>query len=145
MDIIRWEPFSGINPFRNRMNHMFDHFFFPLKKEDESVLSWNPVADVYEDDDNYVIRAELPGVDKENISVDVHDRMLTLKGERSADNEVKKENYHRVERSFGQFQRSFTLPEGVDPDSVDASYKDGVLEVVIPKPEDKKAKSITVH
>ena len=69
MDIIRWEPFSGINPFRNRMNHMFDHFFFPVKKDDESVWSWNPVADIYEDDGNLVIRAELPGVDKDKISV----------------------------------------------------------------------------
>ena len=92
-----------------------------------------------------MIKAELPGVDKKDIKIDLKDRLLTLSGERSYDNEVKEENYYRRERSYGKFQRAFTLPADVDSEKIKAEFKDGVLEIEVPKPEEKKAKQVTVH
>lgn len=92
-----------------------------------------------------MIKAELPGVDKNDIKIDLKDRLLTLSGERTYDNEVKEENYYRRERSYGKFQRAFTLPTDVDSDKIKADFKDGVLEIEVPKPEEKKAKQVTIH
>jgi HSP20 family protein len=102
-------------------------------------------VDIYEEDDNIIVQAELPGVSKDGISVDVKDRVLTIKGERSADNEVNEDKYFRRERVYGQYKRAFTLPANVDPESVKAEYNDGVLKVLVPKPETQKPKQITVH
>ena len=95
--------------------------------------------------DEVEFKAELPGVDKKDISVDVKDGILTLSGERTYENEVKEGNYYRKERAFGKFNRSFALPEGLDPEKIDADYKDGVLKIAIPKPEEKKPRKIAVH
>jgi len=103
------------------------------------------VVDIYDHDKTIVINAELPGIDKKDIVVDVTGNVLTLKGERSTANEVKNEKYHRRERTFGKFERAFTLPEDVDPEKIQADYTDGVLEIKIPKPEKKEPKKITVH
>jgi HSP20 family protein len=101
---------------------MFDDFFFPRTSDDEGMLSWswNPVVDIYDNDDAIVIKAELPGVSKKDITVDVNDRVLTLKGERSANNEVKEDHYYRRESTYGKFERTFTLPADVDPDKIKA-------------------------
>ena len=109
------------------------------------LAKWNPVVDIYDNDDTIVIKAELPGMDKKDIDIDIKDRVLTIKGERSHDNEVKEENYHRRERSFGTFHRSFRLPADTDADKIKADYKDGVLKIDIPKPEKRKPKQITIH
>jgi HSP20 family protein len=126
---------------------MFDDVFYPINRDEVelSMGSWNPVVDVYDNDDSIVIKAELPGIDKEGIEIDVKDRVLTLKGERSSENEVKNDNYYRRERSFGKFERAFNLPADVDPDKIKADYKDGVLKIDIPKPEEKKPRQITIH
>jgi HSP20 family protein len=126
---------------------MFDNDFYPTFKEDEAVSKWNckPAVDVYDNDNNIVIKAELPGVDKKDIVVHVNGGLLTLKGERSSENEVTEDKYHRRERSYGKFERVFTLPAEVDPDKITADYKDGVLKIHIPKPEEQKPKRITVH
>ena len=92
-----------------------------------------------------MIKAELPGVDKKDITIDLKDRRLTLSGERNYDNEVKEENYYRRERSYGKFQRSFSLPADVDSDRITAEFKNGVLRVEVPKPEEQKAKQVTIH
>jgi HSP20 family protein len=92
-----------------------------------------------------VITAEIPGVDKKDISVDVKDRVLTLRGERSSDNEVKEDRFYRRERTFGKFERSFTLPAAVDPDNIKAEYRDGVLKIEVPKPEGHKPRQINVQ
>jgi HSP20 family protein len=133
--------------FRNQINHMFDNSFYPTHKDDEelSIWNWKPVVDIYDNDHNIVIKAELPGVAKQDIVVDVKGRFLTLKGERSSENEVKEDKYHRKERAYGKFKRVFTLPAEVDPDKIKADYKDGVLKIDIPKPEKQKPKQITVH
>jgi HSP20 family protein len=107
--------------------------------------NWSPVVDVYDNGDNIVIKAELPGVDKKNIEIDLKDHVLTLKGERSYENEVKEENYYRKERAFGKFHRSFSLLADVDTEKIKADFSDGVLKIDIPKPEEKKPKQITVH
>jgi len=147
MELVRWNPHRSLFNFSDSFDRIFDDFFYPVLRGDEaeSLWTWNPVVDIYDDKDHVVITAELPGVDKKDIVVDVKDRMLTLKGERSADNEVKEGDFYRKERYFGKFERTFTLPLDVDPDKISATYKEGVLKLEIPKPEDKKPKKITVH
>jgi HSP20 family protein len=131
----------------NRFNRLFDDPFFRVgQMDDDAGLGlWNPVVDLYEKDDHFMIKAELPGVDKKDIKIDLQDRLLTLSGERAYDNEVKEENYYRRERSYGKFQRAFTLPADVDSDKIKAEFKDGVLQIEVPKPEEKNAKQVTVH
>lgn len=147
MELVRWNPTKDLFSLHNRFNRFFDDMFYPSRfaADEASMWSWHPVMDVYEDDGHVVIKAELPGIDKKDISVDVKGRILTLKGERSAENEVKEDNYYRRERSFGRFERSFTLPDDVDPDKIEAEYKDGVLKLKVPKPETKKPRQITIH
>jgi len=130
-----------------RFNRVFDDPFFRIGRMDDDSRSgmWNPVVDLYEKDDHFMITAELPGVNKDDIKIDLKDRLMTLSGERTADNEVKEENYYRRERSYGRFQRAFTLPADVDSDNIKAEFKDGVLKVEVPKPEEKKAKPVTIH
>ena len=103
------------------------------------------VVDVMDTDDKYIIKAELPGVDKKDITVDVKNRVLTLKGERSSDSDVKEEKYHLKERSWGSFERRFTLADGIDPEKISADYVDGVLKIEVPKPETVAPRRITIH
>jgi HSP20 family protein len=122
---------------QHRINHLFNEPFFRSGEDDElRIGTWYPAVDMFDDDDKIVIKAELPGMDKKDISVDIENRVLTLSGERNYDNEVKEENYYRRERATGKFKRAFNLP---------ADFKDGVLKVEIPKPEEQKPKQITVH
>ena len=107
--------------------------------------NWNPTVDIYDNDEHIVIKAELPGIDKKDIVIDVKDGLLVLKGERSFDNEVKEEKYYCRERMFGKFERVFRLPADVDPEKISANYKDGILKIDIPKPEEQQPKQITVH
>jgi len=145
MQLVKFNPMRDMFNL-NSTNRFFDDFFPPsrnLRSTDE--CSCYPKVDIYDNEDTIVVKAELPGVDKDDIVVDVKDRVLTLKGERSSENEVKEDNYYRRERTFGSFERRFTLPDNVDPEKITADYKNGVLEVGIPKPEVKKPKQITVH
>lgn len=147
MELVRWNPHRGFFNLNDRFGSLFDSFFYPTHRHPdlESDWNWNPVVDIYEEEGNYVIKAEIPGVDKKDITIDIKDRTLTLKGERSSDSEVKDDNYYRRERCHGKFERSFSLPADVESDKIDASFKDGVLKIEIPKPEKKKPKQITVH
>jgi HSP20 family protein len=130
-----------------RIDRLFDDPFFRVGHMVEGADPglWNPAVDLYEKDDQYVIKAELPGVDKDDIKVDLKDHLLTLSGERTYDSEVKEENYYRRERSYGKFRRSFSLPTDVDSDKITAEFKDGVLRVEVPKPEAQKPKQVTIH
>ncbi len=147
MNLVRWNPWREMPTVHNRLNRFFDDPFLRIGRMDEeaNLGMWNPAVDLYEKDDHFVIKAELPGVDKNDIKVDLKDRVLTLSGERTYDNEVGEENYYRKERSYGKFQRAFTLPTDVDSDKITAEFKDGVLRVEVPKPEEKKAKQVTIH
>jgi HSP20 family protein len=143
---MRYDPFRNLSTLRERINRLFD-FTFPSEWETGGELTltgWRPTVDIYEKGDKTVIHAELPGVKKEDISIDVRGNVLTLKGQRSAEEEVNEESYYRKERSYGSFQRSFTLPETVKPDQVEADFKDGVLKIEIPKPEEARLRQITI-
>ena len=147
MDLIRWNPARDLFGLQSQMNRMLDDFFVPSKRSDNgaSLWSWNPAVDIFDNDENIIIKAELPGMDKKDISVDVKDRVLTLKGERNSDTEVKEDNFYRRERVYGKFERAFTLPAAVDPESIKADYADGVLKIEVPKPNGYKPKQIAVH
>ena len=147
MNLVRWNPWREMNTLQHRLNHLLaDSFFQPSRSEDElSLGTWHPVVDMYDEDDRIIIKAELPGMEKKDISVDVKDRVLTLSGERNYDDEVKEENYYRRERAYGKFQRSFSLPADVNSDNIKADFKDGLLKIEVPKPEKQKPKEITVH
>jgi len=147
MNLVKWNPWREMPTLNNRFNRLFDDPFLRVgRMEDDTVMGlWNPAVDLYEKDNHYMIKAELPGVDKKHIKIDLKDRLLTLSGERTYDNEVNEENYYRRERSYGKFQRAFTLPVEVDSDKIKAEFKDGVLQIEVPKPEEKKAKQVTIH
>ena len=146
-NLVKWNPWREMPALPNRINRLFDDPFFQIGSlaDDDKMGMWNPAVDLYEKDNHFVIKAELPGVDKNDIKVDLQDRVLTLSGERSYDNEVKEENYYRKERSYGRFQRAFRLPADVDSDKIKAEFKDGVLQVEVPKPDESKAKQVTIH
>jgi HSP20 family protein len=147
MELMRWDPMRGVLTLGHRMHHLFDERYCSTHRDHgkRSTWRWDPVVDIYDNNENIVIKAELPGIDKKDIAVDVKEGVLTVKGERSTANEVKEEKYYRRERNFGKFDRAFTLPKGVDPEKIQADYTDGVLQIKIPKPETKKPKNIAVH
>ena len=147
MNLVRWNPFREMTAMQNRIDRMFNNPYWLTDRvgDDTGMGMWNPVVDLYEKDDHFVIKAELPGVDKKDIAIDLKDRVLTLSGERSYENEVKEENYYRRERSYGKFQRAFTLPADVDSDKIKAEFKDGLLKIEVPKPEQQKPKQVTIH
>jgi HSP20 family protein len=150
MAIVRWEPFRDLVSIQERMNRLFDEAFRgnPPRAagEDDWALggSWAPAVDIYEQEGNIVLKAELPGVDAKDVDIHVENNVLTLRGERRFDSEVKRDNYHRVERAYGSFARSFTLPNVVDTERIKAEYKDGVLRVTLPKKEEAKPKQISI-
>jgi HSP20 family protein len=147
MNLMKWNPSNELFSIQNRINKMFDEFYHPfnVSDSDHGSWKWSPKADIYEKDDSIVIKAELPGVDKNDVQVDLNDRILKIRGERKSDNEIKEENYYRKETSFGKFERAFTLPVDGESDQIKAEYKDGVLKIEIPKPEGQKPKQISIH
>lgn len=143
----RWDPFKELEEMERRLATMFGRA--PVRKNGEkeealTVAEWAPLVDITEDEKEYVIKAELPEVKKEDIKLTVHDDVLTITGERKSEKEEKGKKYHRVERAYGSFMRSFTLPEDADASKVTAESKDGVLKVHLPKSEKAKPKSIEV-
>ena len=147
MAIIRWDPFRDVMTLQERMNHLFDHALSRTRGDDKEGLTasmWSPSVDIFETPDSIVMKAELPGVSRDNIDIQVQDNTLTLKGERKSEHEVKEENYLRVERSYGAFQRTFNLPTGVQQGKIRAVFKDGVLEVTMPKAEEAKPTHVKI-
>jgi len=125
---------------------MFEEVFprTATKESEFALADWRPAVDTYEEGNNIVIKAELPGVKKEDVSIDIKDNILTLRGERSSETEVKEENYYRKERSHGKFHRAFTLPDAVNPNNIEANYKDGILKITLPKSQEAKSKKIEI-
>jgi len=146
MAIVRWDPFRDVATLQDRINRIFNESFGRTRDLDEEVSlnDWSPPVDIYETGDGIVLKVELPGVNKDDVSVEVKDNVLTLKGERLLDPKIKDEHYYRKERSFGKFNRSFSLQEPIKPDLIKASFKEGVLTVEIPRPEEEKPKQVTV-
>lgn len=146
MSIVRWDPFRNITTLQDRINRLFeDAFPHPAKSDDDMVCAWRPMVDIFESDDGIVIQVDLPGVTKENVSVEVKENVLTIQGERVADTATSEEKYYRRERTCGFFQRSFTLRESIPPDKIKASFKNGVLKIEIPKPDEDRPKQVTVN
>ncbi len=145
MALTRTNPWGALPTLQNRVNRFFDDMFPEISAGDDmGLMDWRPVVDTYEKDNAIVVNAELPGVKKEDVSIDVKNNVLTISGERKDEENVNRDDYYRSERFYGRFQRSFTLPDNVDADKVDATYKDGVLEVKIPKTGDSARKKIEV-
>jgi HSP20 family protein len=147
MAIVRWEPFRDLLSLQERMNRIFGEYRNAQGSEDEWALggSWAPAVDIYEQGNDIVLKAELPGVDPKDVDIRLENNTLSLRGQRKLENEVKKESYHRVERSYGSFSRSFTLPSVVDQAGIKAEFKDGLLKVVLPKREEAKPKQIEIN
>ena len=146
MAIVRWDPFRDVSVLQDRINRIFNESFGGSRGLDDevSLYDWRPPVDIYETTDGIVLKVELPGVSKDDVSVEVKDNVLTLKGERLLDPEIKDEHYYRKERNFGKFNRSFSLQEPINPDRIKASFKDGVLTIDISRPEEEKPKQVTV-
>ncbi len=146
-DANRWDPFGDLASLQETVNDLFRESMSPSLRRREFTSGWNPAVDILENDKEIVLQAELPGMKKDDITVEVKDNTVKIRGERKFHSEDKKENYHRLERSFGVFERSFALPRTVRQDKVQAKYHDGVLEVTLPKTEEAKRKKIavTVH
>ena len=144
MAIVRWEPFRDMLASQREFDRLFREAFSPATDGELSTRTWAPPVDIYEDGDSLVLKAELPGVNPDDVDIRVENNTLYLKGERKFEKEVKEQNYHRVERSYGSFTRTFSLPNSIDADKVAANYKNGVLVLTMPKKEEAKPKTIKV-
>ena len=145
MAIVRWEPFRDLLTTQREFDRLFKEAFSPMSGETEvSTRSWAPPVDIYETEDAIVLKAELPGIDPKDVEVRVEDNTLYLKGERNYEKEINEQNYHRIERSYGSFARSFSLPNSISAEKVKAEYKDGLLTLTMPKREEAKPKTIKI-
>jgi len=140
MAIIRWEPARELQT----MNRLFNTFFDTPSNGGPALRRWIPAMDVTETDDQYVLRADLPGMSEGDVNVELDDNVLTISGERKSEHEQRSKGFYRIERASGSFRRSLTLPEGVDADSIHANFENGVLEVQIPKPEQPKPRKVQI-
>ena len=146
MELVRWEPFDGLNRIQSRINDLFDESFGRSRAAHNSTTGvWLPPVDILESRDSYLIRAELPGMKKEDFNLELHDGTLSLSGERKFDQPANGVEYHRVERIAGKFSRSFYLPQTVKSDEISATYRDGILEIHVPKADEAKPKQITIN
>lgn len=146
MAIVKWEPFKDLATLQDRVNQIFtDSFKSTLDDEGRLTQEWVPAVDIYEDPEAIQLHAELPGMDMKEIEVKVANNTLQIKGEKKLQNQEKKDHYHRVERVYGRFIRSFALPNTVDQEKIRAKYENGVLAVTLPKREETKPKNITVE
>ena len=142
MTLVRWDPFQELVSWSNRLNRTLTD---PTTGRTEDAFgAWTPPVDIFEKDSNLVIRAELPGVDKKDIDVRIENGVLTLHGERKQETTINEENAYRMERVYGTFTRSFSLPTTVDPSKINALFKDGILELMVPKLETAKPKRIEI-
>jgi HSP20 family protein len=146
MAITRWDPFRDLSILQERMNRVFEDAAVRGWKSDEpsATTSWSPAVDIYETDSEIMVQAELPGVDRKDIALQLENNVLTLKGDRRFEKETNQDNYHRIERSYGGFSRAFTIPTIVDEEKIRADYRDGILKIALPKKEQVKAKQIKI-
>jgi HSP20 family protein len=140
----RWDPFRNLNVIQGEMNRLFDNFFGPPATAATGERMWAPLADMRETKDDLLITFEVPGVREKDVSVSITGDMLTVKGERRLEHDLKDEGYYRLERVYGKFERQMPLPIPVQADKVKATYRDGVLEIRLPKVEEVKPKEIKI-
>jgi HSP20 family protein len=145
MELVRWEPFEGWNRLHSRINDLFDESLSRARAVPGATAgAWLPPVDILESKDAYLVRAELPGMKKEDFNLEVNDGTLTLSGERKAETVNNGVEYHRSERVHGKFSRSFYLPQTVKQDGIKATYHDGILEIHVPKVEEAKPRQIAI-
>jgi HSP20 family protein len=150
MNLIRWQtpglsPFAGLSSLRNEIDRLFEAPLSELGRASQFLTGAAPALDVYEDKDNFVVKAELPGMKKEDIEVSLHDGSLSISGERKSEQNLENAQTHRTERFFGRFQRTVNLPAPVVAEKVSGQYKDGILTITLPKAEEAKPKQIDVQ
>jgi len=144
MTIVRWEPLRELGTLQSEMNRLFNTVFDGPAPSGNTLRRWMPAMDLVEAGDDFVLRADLPGMSEEDVNIELEDSTLTISGERKAEHETEGEGFYRVERATGSFSRSLTLPKGVDPEAVTASFDRGVLEVRIAKPAERKPRRISI-
>ncbi len=145
MAIVRWDPFRDLSMLQDRMNRLFDDAGRPWRTDEPAATtSWSPSVDIFETEGEIVVKAELPGMDRKDIQLNLENNVLSLRGERKFQKETKDDNYHRIERSYGVFSRAFSIPATVDEERIRADYKDGVLKIVLPKKDQAKPKQIKI-
>ena len=145
MAVVRWDPFRDLNVLQDRMNRLFEDAGRNWRgDEPAATTTWSPAVDIFETEGEIVVKAELPGMDRKDITLNLEKNVLTLRGERRFQKETKEDNYHRIERSYGAFSRAFSIPATVDEERINAEYKDGVLKIVLPKKEQAKPKQIRI-
>jgi len=144
MSIVRWPPRGSWVNTRSDFDRLFESFFNPRYEEETALSAFNPAVDIVEEDQAYQVHVELPGLNKEDIKLNIKDNYLSISGEKKRESKVEEKNYQRTERIFGSFQRNFRLSDSVEADKIEAEFKDGVLNVVIPKKKEVLAKQIEV-
>lgn len=144
MALIRWDPAREVDALQGDLNRLFDNFFAGRNQGRNGVQRWVPAMDLVESGEEYVLRADLPGMERDDVELELKDNVLTVSGRREAEHEDSQEGFHRVERAFGSFSRSLELPAGIDPDALKAEFDRGVLEVRIPKPPQEQPRRIAI-
>ena len=146
MTISKWDPFRDLSMLQDRMNRLFDDTGRGWRPEEAAATTaWSPAVDIYETENEIMVQAELPGVERKDIVLNLENNVLTLKGERRFEKETRQENYHRIERSYGAFSRAFSIPAIVDDEKIRADYKDGILKIALPKKDQVKPKQIKIE
>ena len=145
MAIIRWDPFRDLVTLREKMNRLFEDAVTSRGEEKDIISSsWSPAVDIYETESELVLTAEVPGINEKDIEIKIEDGMLSIRGERKFEKETKEENYHRIERAYGSFFRSFSLPRTIDQEGIHAEHEGGVLKIHLPKKPESKSKNIKI-
>ena len=142
--ITRWEPFRGLSTLQEQMNRLFEDTLFRGRSDESALTTWAPAVDIYETENALVVKADLPDVNEKDLDIQVENNILTIRGERKFERDVKEDNYLRVERAYGSFSRSFSLGNTVNTEAIKAEYRDGVLTLTIPKREEAKPKQVKV-
>lgn len=146
MAITKWDPFKDLMILRDRMNRLFEDLVTSPRFEDTEIMqsTWSPAVDIYETENELVLTAELPGIDEKDVEIKIEDNTLSIKGERKFEKETKEENYHRIERAYGSFFRSFSLPHYVDQEKISAEFENGLLKIHMPKKAEVKPRKVKI-
>jgi HSP20 family protein len=145
MSVARWDPFRNMAALHDQVNRLFENSLQENRSDNSALATWAPAVDIYENENALVLKADLPDLDEKDLDIRVENNMLTVKGERQFEQKVKEENYLRIERTYGAFSRSFSLPNTVNTEAIKAEYKNGVLTVELPKRAESKPKQVKVN
>ena len=146
MTLLRWQPFNDMLRMQESINQVFRKHFDEMNQQNDSQQNcWNPTADIFDNEKDFLIRLELPGIKKEEVKIDFNDNILSVSGERKPDASLSQEKFHRMECLYGKFNRSFTLPQHIDAEKIEGTLREGILNIRIPKSEKAQKKSIPIQ